>query len=112
MLYFFAVLQPVYTHMYHHLSWFRFVYSLQVTTLEQRCQKLESEVQKLAQTWSEAAPAEEIKVSCQPSCKGTAWLLACSLASNNVKSDHQPKQFSLIWAHLIRECDHAIGMAA
>lgn len=36
---------------------------MQVTTLEQRCQKLESEVQKLAQTWSEAAPAEEIKVS-------------------------------------------------
>ena len=36
---------------------------LQVTTLEQRCQKLESDVQKLAQTWSEAAPAEEIKVS-------------------------------------------------
>lgn len=36
---------------------------LKVTTLEQRCQKLESEVQKLAQTWSEAAPAEEIKVS-------------------------------------------------
>lgn len=35
---------------------------LQVTSLEQRCQKLESEVQKLAQTWSEAAPAEEIKV--------------------------------------------------
>lgn len=36
---------------------------MQVTTLGQRCQKLESEVQKLAQTWSEAAPAEEIKVS-------------------------------------------------
>jgi len=36
---------------------------LQVTTLEQRCQKLEAEVQKLAQTWSEAAPTEEIKVS-------------------------------------------------
>ena len=34
----------------------------QVSALEQRCQKLEVEVQKLAQTWSEAAPAEEIKV--------------------------------------------------
>ena len=36
---------------------------MQVTALEQRCQKLESEVQKLAQTWSEAAPTEEIKVN-------------------------------------------------
>lgn len=34
----------------------------QVSALEQRCQKLEVEVQKLAQTWSQAAPAEEIKV--------------------------------------------------
>ena len=34
----------------------------QVSALEQRCQKLEVEVQKLAQSWSEAAPAEEIKV--------------------------------------------------
>ena len=35
----------------------------QVTALEQRCQQLEAEVQKLAQSWSEAAPAEEIQVS-------------------------------------------------
>ncbi|DBA72927.1 hypothetical protein WJX79_003759 [Trebouxia sp. C0005] len=39
----------------------------QVSALEQRCQKLELEVQKLAQTWSEAAPAEEIKVARQGS---------------------------------------------
>ncbi len=36
---------------------------LQVSALEQRCQKLELEVQKLAQSWSEAAPTEEIKVN-------------------------------------------------
>ena len=48
---------------YHDSALSRLADPLQVTTLEQRCQKLESEVQKLAQTWSEAAPAEEIKVS-------------------------------------------------
>lgn len=63
MFYFSPVLHLVYTHVYLESAWSRFVYPLQVTTLEQRCQKLESEVQKLAQTWSEAAPAEEIKVS-------------------------------------------------
>lgn len=51
------------TQMYHASAWPRLADPLQVTTLGQRCQKLESEVQKLAQTWSEAAPAEEIKVS-------------------------------------------------
>ena len=49
---------------------------LQVTTLEQRCQKLESEVQKLAQTWSEAAPAEEIKVSHDAEARPTCCLAA------------------------------------
>ncbi|DBA85969.1 TPA: hypothetical protein ACH3X1_005507 [Trebouxia sp. C0004] len=39
----------------------------QVSALEQRCQKLELEVQKLAQTWSQAAPTEEIKVARQGS---------------------------------------------
>ena len=37
----------------------------QVTALEQRCQQLEAEVQKLAQSWSEAAPAEQIQVRLQ-----------------------------------------------
>lgn len=39
----------------------------QVTALEQRCQQLEAEVQKLAQSWSEAAPAEGIQVARQGS---------------------------------------------
>lgn len=58
---------------------------MQVTALEQRCQKLESEVQKLAQTWSEAAPTEEIKVSpCSSTLSSVqhlplSWLFLCTI---------------------------------
>ena len=39
-----------------------------MATLEQRCEQLEQEVQKLAQTWSEAAATEEIKVISHATC--------------------------------------------
>ncbi len=55
----------------------------QVSALEQRCQKLEVEVQKLAQTWSEAAPAEEIKVRSG---------LVCRVCSEQVKCSRLPCQ--------------------
>lgn len=49
----------------------------QVSALEQRCQKLELEVQKLAQTWSEAAPAEEIKVRSGLVCRIDSEQVTC-----------------------------------
>jgi len=55
----------------------------QVSALEQRCQKLEVEVQKLAQTWSEAAPTEEIKVR---------FNLFCRVHSEQVKCSRLPRQ--------------------
>lgn len=60
-----VILRPQHVHacMYSETALPSLADPVQVTALEQRCQKLESEVQKLAQTWSEAAPAEEIKVS-------------------------------------------------
>lgn len=36
---------------------------MQVTSLEQRCQQLEADVQKLAQSWTDTAPAQEVQVS-------------------------------------------------